>query len=99
MKAVAEAAKMDKVESGKPAWLMKSGLGDVVGWVPRKFGELKTFFSEVKTELKKVTWPSRNEVYATTIVVIVTTIFFGFYLYGLDLLMTQIFSHVLRQSP
>ena len=51
------------------------------------------FMREVKAEVKKVTWPSRNEVYSTTIVVIVATIFFGFYLYFMDL----IFSYVVRQ--
>ncbi|PYQ54833.1 MAG: preprotein translocase subunit SecE [Acidobacteria bacterium] len=57
--------------------------------------ELRTFFVEVKSELKKVTWPSRQEVYATTVVVILTTIFFGFYLYSLDLLLSQLFTKVL----
>ncbi len=51
------------------------------------------FMREVKAEVKKVTWPSRNEVYSTTIVVIMATIFFGLYLYFMDL----IFSYVLKQ--
>ena len=55
----------------------------------------RRFFTEVRSELKKVTWPSKQEVYTTTIVVIVTTVFFGFYLYGLDLLLTQLFTQVL----
>jgi preprotein translocase subunit SecE len=38
-----------------------------------------------RNELKRVTWPSRKEVYATTIVVILTSIFFGLYLFLLDL--------------
>ena len=95
MKAVAEARKMEKgggAPKGGPAWL--SG---ALGWGPQKFSQLKAFFAEVKSELKKVTWPSKNEVYATTIVVILTTIFFGFYLYGLDLIMSQLFTRILRQ--
>jgi preprotein translocase subunit SecE len=94
-KAVVEAGKMDKVEGGGPAWLAKSGLADLGSWGPRKTRELKSFFSEVKTELKKVTWPSKKEVYATTLVVILTTVFFGFYLYGLDILISQIFTRIL----
>ena len=31
----------------------------------------------------------------TTIVVILTTVFFGFYLYGLDILLSQLFTKVL----
>jgi len=46
----------------------------------------RLFLSEVRNELKRVTWPSRKEVYATTVVVILTSIFFGLYLFTLDLL-------------
>jgi preprotein translocase subunit SecE len=55
-------------------------LGGVTGW----FGNLRNFLSEVRNELKRVSWPTRKEVYATTVVVILTSIFFGVYLWGLD---------------
>jgi preprotein translocase subunit SecE len=42
------------------------------------------FIKEARAELKKVTWPSRSEVYSTTIVVIIAVIFFGFYLFFMD---------------
>ena len=45
----------------------------------------RLFLSEVRNELKRVTWPSQKEVYATTVVVILTSVFFGVYLWGLDL--------------
>ena len=45
----------------------------------------RLFLSEVRNELKRVTWPSQKEVYATTVVVILTSAFFGLYLWGLDL--------------
>ncbi len=69
---------------------MKTGIIDNVkgaqesmtGW----WGTLQTFLTEVRNELKRVTWPSRKEVYATTVVVILTSIFFGIYLFGLDAL-------------
>ncbi|MDH4217727.1 MAG: preprotein translocase subunit SecE [Candidatus Aminicenantes bacterium] len=48
------------------------------------------FLREVRAELKKVTWPSRNEVYSTTIVVIFATIFFGFYLFFMDIIFSWI---------
>ncbi|MEQ1910857.1 MAG: preprotein translocase subunit SecE [Vicinamibacterales bacterium] len=44
----------------------------------------RTFLSEVRNELKRVTWPSQKEVYATTVVVILTSAFFGMYLFVLD---------------
>ena len=55
----------------------------------------RLFLSEVRNELKRVTWPSQKEVYATTVVVILTSLFFGTYLfavdYGLNSLVTWIF--------
>lgn len=44
------------------------------------------FLKEVRAEVKKVTWPSRNEVYSTTIVVILATFFFAFYLFFMDII-------------
>ena len=45
------------------------------------------YYGEVKTELNKVTWPTRREVYGTTIVVIATVFFFGIYLALVDMLL------------
>ena len=47
----------------------------------------RLFLSEVRNELKRVTWPSQQEVYATTVVVILTSVFFGIYLFALDQLL------------
>ena len=58
----------------------------VTGW----WGRSRRFLSEVRNETARVTWPSRAEVYATTIVVILTSIFFGVYLYGVDVLFSAI---------
>ena len=69
----------------------------VIGWVPRKVREAREFLTEVRSELKKVTWPSRQEVRSTTLVVIATSIFFGFYLWGLDLVFSRILSLVLKR--
>ena len=48
------------------------------------FERWRLFLSEVRNELKRVTWPSQKEVYATTVVVILVSIFFGLYLFALD---------------
>ena len=48
----------------------------VTGW----WGRSRRFLSEVRNETGRVTWPSRKEVYATTVVVILTSMFFGVYL-------------------
>ena len=51
------------------------------GWL----ANTRTFFTEVRNEMRRVTWPSRREVYATTVVVILTSVFFGLYLFAVDL--------------
>jgi preprotein translocase subunit SecE len=43
-----------------------------------------TFASDVRGEMRKVTWPSKKEVYSTTIIVIISVFFFGFYLFLVD---------------
>ena len=61
--------------------LVRSERTGVLGW----FDNSRNFLAEVRNEMKRVTWPSRKEVYATTFVVILTAAFFGIYLWGLDL--------------
>ena len=60
-----------------------------------RFERARLFLSEVRNELKRVTWPNSKEVYATTIVVILTSAFFGLYLfvcdYGLNVVVSWIF--------
>ena len=56
-----------------------------LGWFPRA-GE---FLTEVRNEMKRVTWPSQKEVYATTIVVILTSVVFGVYLWSIDMLLDR----------
>jgi preprotein translocase subunit SecE len=64
----------------------------VTGW----WGRSRRFLSEVRNEMARVTWPSRREVYATTLVVILTSIFFGVYLYGIDLLVSRLMGFIFR---
>ena len=64
-----------------------------LGWWQRA-GEV---FSEVRNEMKRVTWPSQREVYATTVVVILTSVFFGVYLFGVDLLFGRAAEWVFRR--
>jgi preprotein translocase subunit SecE len=96
--AVAEAEKVDKVEKAKAGdGAEVGGVASALGWPARKLGEARSFLSEVRTELRKVTWPSRKEVYQTTLVVIATSIFFGFYLWLLDLGFSRVLSLVLMR--
>ena len=61
------------------------------------FERFRTFFTEVRNELKRVTWPSQKEVYATTVVVILTSVFFGLYLFLLDIGIDRVVQWIFRQ--
>ncbi len=61
-----------------------------VKWYKRFF----PFLKEVRAEMKKVTWPSKNEVYSTTIVVLIATFFFGFYLFFMDIIFSWIITRI-----
>ncbi len=65
-------------------------MNDKIRWYTR-FGN---FLKDVRSELKKVTWPSRPEVTSTTIVVIAATIFFGFYLFLMDVVFSWLIGKV-----
>ena len=44
------------------------------------------FVSDVRTELKNVSWPSKKEVQGTTAVVIAAVVIFGLYLWIVDII-------------
>lgn len=56
----------------------------------------KTFFSEVISEMKKVTYPSRDEVVGTTIVVIITSFVFALFLYVADFAIVKAYEQILK---
>ncbi|MGD0570772.1 MAG: preprotein translocase subunit SecE [Candidatus Sulfotelmatobacter sp.] len=45
---------------------------------------IKSFYNDVRTEMRKVTAPSWKEVQATTAVVVVTVFIFGLYFFIID---------------
>lgn len=48
------------------------------------------FLKEVGLELKKVTWPTQNEVIRLTIIVILISLIVGFFIGGLDFILTKV---------
>ncbi|MEQ1574618.1 MAG: preprotein translocase subunit SecE [Vicinamibacterales bacterium] len=83
---------MSTLEQVKPA-PVRSSEGGPRGW----WSNARGFLTEVHSEMRRVTWPSRKEVYATTVVVILTSAFFGIYLWLLDLGLDRLVNWVLRQ--
>jgi preprotein translocase subunit SecE len=56
----------------------------------------KSFYNDVRTEMKKVTSPSRKEVQATTVVVIITVFLFGAYFAAVDFVIGHSVDKLLR---
>jgi preprotein translocase subunit SecE len=57
---------------------------------------IKSFYSDVRTEMKKVTSPTRKEVQATTTVVIITVFLFAFYFWLVDLAISNSLERMLH---
>ena len=56
------------------------------------------FFSDVRNEMRKVTFPSMKEVRATTLVVIITVFVFAFYFWVIDMGINSAVQWVLHRA-
>jgi preprotein translocase subunit SecE len=63
---------------------------------------LKSFFTqflpEVVAEMRKVTFPSRQEVVGTTGVVLVTSVIFAVYLWGVDVVILRVYEWLFQMT-
>jgi preprotein translocase subunit SecE len=63
------------------------------------FGRIAQFFRDVRAELRRVSWPTPNEIKNTTLITLVAVIFFAVYLFAVDqlwaFLLTQL-NHLLN---
>ena len=74
------------IVGGLGFWLVRSG-----NWT-----KSRTFLGEVNSEMKKVSYPSRDEVVGTTVVVIVTSFVFAIFLWVADLLIIRGYEGLFR---
>ena len=58
--------------------------------------KIAEFFNEVKGELKKVSWPSRQEVIHSTSIVVVTIMLLASFLWLIDMGLQSVVSAVIR---
>ena len=63
-----------------------------------KIKQFRTFITEVRSEVKKVTFPAREEVVTTTIVVIVTSFVFAIFLFAADLLIVRGYEMIVKAA-
>jgi preprotein translocase subunit SecE len=62
----------------------------------RKRTSARQFLKEVRQELKKVDWPTREELVSYTVVVLVTVVVMTSLVFGLDYIFTKIIFNVLN---
>ena len=68
-------------EKGNAITGVATGVGEkVTGTI----ASTREFLHDVRVEMKQVTWPSREDVVSTTLVVIATVAFFGVFLTVID---------------
>ena len=84
-----ETKKMAKSIAASPD---ESFSGRLMSWPER----IKSYYNDVRTEMKRVTSPSFKEVQATTSVVIITVFLFGLYFWGVDTVIGRAIDWVLR---
>ena len=59
-------------------------------------GSLKTFLEEVKAELLKCSWPTRKELFGSSVVVIVSVIILGTFVGACDLVSMGLVEFIIR---
>ena len=84
------------VETKKMANSIAAAGGDFGDRIKSWPDRIKTFYNDVRIEMKKVTVPSFKEVQATTAVVIITVFLFGAYFAVIDYLLKNSLDWMLR---
>ncbi|MEK7519536.1 MAG: preprotein translocase subunit SecE [Patescibacteria group bacterium] len=54
------------------------------------FGKIITFFKEVQVEIKKINWPTRQDIIRYTLIVIASSVIIAFFLGGVDLIIQKL---------
>ena len=68
----------------------------VVERLQNTWGTTVQFVKEVRVELKKVTWPQRNEIIGSTAVVIVASFAVAFFLGFVDLILQKALGLIIK---
>ncbi len=78
----------------------ESGIGSAASGIGGKikgtFSDTSEFLHDVRVEMKQVTWPSRDDVVATTGIVIATVFFFGVFLAAVDWMVQRGVTYVFK---
>jgi preprotein translocase subunit SecE len=65
-------------------------------WLRLMLEKIKNFLKEVRLELSKVTWTSKQELIGSTIIVILLSLVLGLFIGGVDKILSVFISFLLR---
>ena len=71
-----------------------AGVGEKVSGT---LANAREFLHDTRVEMKQVTWPSREDVVATTWVVVATVAFFGVFLWLVDMGVQRVVQYILKK--
>jgi preprotein translocase subunit SecE len=65
--------------------------------IPKDFWtRVREYVSDVRVEMKRVTWPGKQEIYGTTVMVVLTTFLFGIYFWLCDMAFLRTVSKIMK---
>lgn len=56
--------------------------------------KIKDLYFDILKEMKKVTWPTKDELKESTTIVIAVCIIFAVFTWGIDMIISQIFQRI-----
>ncbi len=65
-------------------------------WLIRRLQTWRQFFHDVKLEMRRVTWPTRQDVYGTTLVTVLVVFFFGYFLWGTNWVLSYLVDSLIK---
>jgi preprotein translocase subunit SecE len=83
-------------ESRKDLGATAKAMAEEIGSSTNFLDQVRTYFGEVRSEMRRVTWPSKQEIYGITVMVILTTFIFGAYFYATDHLFQFVVGRILK---
>ncbi|MEW6307160.1 MAG: preprotein translocase subunit SecE [Verrucomicrobiota bacterium] len=66
-----------------------------IAWRKGLFAKLTQYCAETREELKKCTWPTRDELKGSTIVVLISTLLIGLFTFVVDGVVVYLMRHLL----
>jgi preprotein translocase subunit SecE len=58
------------------------------------FKKISDYFADVRQELQKVSWPTRQELYGSTVIVLVMCFILAIFVFGIDQLINRLLNMV-----